>query len=204
MREYSLFSLFCCDILPVCVCADLSLFYFANFQEKSGTYQGAELSSTWFKGSLLPHSVLPKLPNSVQGMFLEAALVILEKLGIQCNSVFLDNCHWCYVWCYLLEQGRPDVSLNFFILTFICFCFHHLMAHLKSLLRACKSIFFFGISIEAILYFMFLTWYLRGQSHLTFLTDTNSKTWSIFWELPMLLFFSLEVSMLLPYNLWLQ
>lgn len=103
-----------------------SWFFFSILQKKSGTYQGAKRFETRFWGSLLPHTVLPKLYNSVQGLFLEATLVILEKLTVQCNSFFHDDCHWYSFWCYLLEQRRPDVSLKFFMLNFIFFCVTHL------------------------------------------------------------------------------
>jgi hypothetical protein len=110
-------------------------FFFSILQEKSGTDQGAKHSPARFPGSLLPHTVLSKLYNSMQVLFLEAALFILEKLTVQCNSVFHDDCHWYSFWCYLLEQRRQDVSPKFFILNFISFCFYEFMNRLNSLLR---------------------------------------------------------------------
>lgn len=53
-----------------------------NLQEKSGPHQGAKYSTTRFQGSLLPNTLLTKFHNSVQGMFLETTLVLLEEFAI--------------------------------------------------------------------------------------------------------------------------
>lgn len=101
-----------------------------NFQEKSGPHQGAKYSTTRFQGSLLPNTLLTKFHNSVQGMFLETTLVLLEEFAIQCYPVFHDNCYWYIIWCNLLGKRRPDVRMFMFLRVATSLYVHfHVPAH---------------------------------------------------------------------------
>jgi hypothetical protein len=79
-------------------------------QEDSGTHQRSKFSSPRFQGPLFQNQLLPIFSCSVQSLFLETTLVLLEKLSVQCHSVLHDNCHWYIIWSHLLEQRTKDVS----------------------------------------------------------------------------------------------
>lgn len=145
--------------------------HFLMFQEKPSSHQGTQHSTTWFRGSILPYTILSELYGSMQGLFLETTLVLLEEFTIQCCPVLYDSSCWYYVWSYILGQRRPTVcisclSKNFFLLIFILF----------------------GFDTEKVFYWII------------FSTETNSRTWSIFSELYMLRSCSLEWQMQLLYR----
>lgn len=88
-------------------------------QKKSRTYQGIEHSCTRFKRSIFSYKIFPEIQYSMQSMFLETVLVLLEKPRIQCHPVLHDNCHRPYIRLSVLAKGWKDVSFlifsNFFL-----------------------------------------------------------------------------------------
>ncbi|KAG5566573.1 hypothetical protein RHGRI_002206 [Rhododendron griersonianum] len=80
------------------------------FEEKSRAYRGAKHAGTGFKGPLLPYSILAIVPNSMQGLFLEAKLVLLEELAVQRYQILHDDGHRSYVRCHLLEKRKPNLD----------------------------------------------------------------------------------------------
>ncbi|KAI8573493.1 hypothetical protein RHMOL_Rhmol01G0282000 [Rhododendron molle] len=80
------------------------------FEEKSRAYRGAKHAGTGFKGPLLPYSILAIVPNSMQGLFLEAKLVLLEELTVQRYQILHDDGHRSYVRCHLLEKRKTNLD----------------------------------------------------------------------------------------------
>ncbi|KAL3616065.1 Pleiotropic drug resistance protein 2 [Castilleja foliolosa] len=61
------------------------------------------------RGLVLSDQIFATVLDSVQGLLLETALVVLEKLTVQCDSVFYYNCYWHYVWRNLLAERRSNL-----------------------------------------------------------------------------------------------
>lgn len=62
-------------------------------------------------GPILPQQVLSTYPRTIQGVFLETILVLLEESTVQCDPILYDNRYRSHLWCHLLEQRKQNVSV---------------------------------------------------------------------------------------------